>query len=180
MITCRHTRHRFSSWLAGVLALSLLIPVTGSAHDGPPFPVVMDQNVGACLISVWADPDVGTGSFFVIVNAPPGKSIPDDLRIQIGVQPTSGRLAEAFCAAERENLRGQVQYKALVRFDAQELWRVRVRVQSAAGSGEALATVEATPPGFGHWDLLVYLLPFVAVGLLWFVAVMRKRAPKRP
>jgi hypothetical protein len=131
------------------------------------------------MISVWTDPDVGTGTFFVIVNALPGSAVPGDLKVQVSVQPISGRLAEASYSAEREDLRGQIQYKALVPFDAQELWRVRVRLQSAQSGGEAIATVEATPPGFGRWDLLVYLLPFLAVGLLWFVAVMRKRFWKR-
>ena len=165
---------------AALALLLLLIPVTVRAHDGPPFPIIVDQNVGPCLISVWTDPDVGTGTFFVIVNAAPGTALPADLKVQVGVQPTTSRLAEVFYSAERESLRGQVQYKALVQFDAQELWRVRVRVQSAQGSGEALATVEATPPGYGRWDLLIYLLPFLAVGLLWFVAVLRKRSRKKP
>jgi len=61
-----------------------------------------------------------------------------------------------------------------VQLDAQELWRVRVRLESAAGNAETLATVEATPPGYGRWDLLVYLLPFLAIGLLWTIALIRK------
>jgi hypothetical protein len=160
-----------------VLALLLLlIPATASAHDGPPFPIIVDQKVGPCTISVWADPDVGTGTFFIIVSAPSGSTIPGDLKVVVSVQPSSGRLAEASYSAEHEDLRGQIQYKALVPFDAQELWRVRVRLQSAESSGEAVATVEATPPGLGRWDLLVYLLPFLAVGFLWFLAVVRKRS----
>ena len=169
----------WSSWHKALALILLLIPATVSAHNGPPFPIVVDQKVGPCMISVWTDPNVGTGTFFVIVNALPDSAIPGDLKIQVGVQPTSGRLAEAFYSAERENLRGQVQYKALVPFDAQELWRIRVRLQSAQSSGEALATVEVTPPGLGRWDLLVYLLPFLLVGFLWFVAVVRKHSRKK-
>src|ERR1051326_3492280 len=97
-----------------------------------------------------------------------------DLRVQIGVQPVSGRLAEAFYPAERENVQGQVQYRAQVHFDAQEIWRVRVRLERAQGNGETFATVEATPPGYGRWDLLVYLLPFLAVGVLWAMTMVRK------
>jgi hypothetical protein len=67
-----------------------------------------------------------------------------------------------------------VQYRALVHFDAEELWRVRVRLLSAQGNAETIATVEATPPGYGRWDLLVYFLPFLAVGVLWAVAMIRK------
>ncbi len=181
MILC--TYRGMNSWSTLPWALTffvLLTPVMTSAHDGPPFPIVMDQKVGPCVISVWADPDVGTGTFFIIVDAPSGSTIPADLNIQVGVQPISGRLAEAFYSAQRQDLRGQIQYKASVPFDAQELWRVRVRLQSAQGSGEAMATVEATPPGFGRWDLLVYLLPFLAVGFLWFVAIVRKRSRTSP
>jgi uncharacterized protein (DUF1501 family) len=154
--------------------LCLLVAVfcfskTASAHEGPPFPLFVDQKVGSYLVSVWTDPDVGTALFFVIVSEPPG-----DLQVQIGVQPANGRLAEAFYTGERENLQGQTQYRAQVHFDAQELWRVRIRLQGAQGSAETVATVEATPPGYGRWDLLLYLLPFLAVGVLWTIAMIRK------
>jgi hypothetical protein len=141
-----------------------------SAHEGPPFPLFVDQKVDRYVVSVWTDPDVGTALFFVIVNGQDST----DLRVQIGVQPVSGRLQEVFYTAERENLQQQVQYKAQVHFDAEELWRVRVRLESAQGNAETVATVEATPPGYGRWDLLVYLLPFVAIGLLWAIALIRK------
>ena len=141
------------------------------AHEGPPFPLFVDQKVDGYVVSVWTDPDVGTALFFVIVNGQP----PPDLRVQIGVQPVSGRLAEVFYPAERENVQGRVQYKSQVQFDAQELWRVRVQLQSSqSGNAETVATVEATPPGYGRWDLLIYLVPFLAVGLLWAMVMIRK------
>ena len=149
----------------------LLFATTAHAHEGPPFPLLVDQKVDRYVVSVWTDPDVGTAQFFVIVN---GVEVPADLRVQIGVQPVSGRLPETFYAAQRENLQQQLQYKAEVYFDAEELWRVRVRLETARGNAETVATVEATPPGYGRWDLLVYLLPFLAIGLLWAIALVRK------
>jgi hypothetical protein len=139
----------------------------------------VDQKVDRYLVSVWTDPDVGTGLFFVIVSLQDSAELPADLRVQIGVQPVSGRLTEAFYAAQRENLQQQVQYRAEVQFDAEELWRVRVRLESAQGNAETLATVEATPPGYGRWDLLLYLFPFVAIGVLWAIALIR-RIRRRP
>ena len=145
---------------------------TVTAHEGPPFPLFVDQKVDQYVVSVWTDPDVGTALFFVIVN---GQELPKDLRVQIGVQPVSGRLAEVIYPAERENVQGRVQFKSQVQFDAQEFWRVRVQLQSAeSGNAETVATVEATPPGYGRWDLLIYLVPFLAVGLLWAIAMIRK------
>ena len=154
------------------LMIVLAFATTVHAHEGPPVPLFVDQKVDRYVVSVWTDPDVGTALFFVIVNA---DNLPPDLHVQIGVQPVSGRLAEVFYPAERENLQGRVQYKSQVQFDAQELWRVRVQLKSSqSGNAETLATVEATPPGYGRWDLLIYLLPFLAVGLLWAVVMIRK------
>ena len=160
-----------SSRLPLLLGIVLLLATAASAHEGPPFALVVDQKADRYLVSIWTDPDVGEALFFVILKAP---EPPADLRVQIGVQPVSGRLPEATYAAERENVQGQVQYRAQVHFDAQELWRVRVRLESAQGNAETVATVEATPPGYGRWDLLVYLLPFLAIGVLWGVAMLRR------
>ena len=77
--------------------------------------------------------------------------------------------------AEQENLHEQVQFKSVVKFDAQELWRIRVIMQTGNGGGETFLTVEPTPPGYGRWDLLIYFVPFLAVGFLWVVAIIRKR-----
>ena len=154
------------------LVIVLLLAQTAIAHEGPPFPLFVDQNVDRYVVSLWSDPDVGDALFFVIVNTP--DQLPADLQVQIGVQPASGRLPEAFYPGERESVSGQVQYRALVHFDAEELWRVRVRLQSSQGNAETITTVEATPPGYGRWDLLLYLFPFLAVGVLWAIAMIRK------
>jgi hypothetical protein len=159
--------------LSYAVAFVMMLGVVANAHEGPPFPLFVDRKVDRYVVSVWTDPDVGTALFFVILNGQ--GEVPADLRVQIGVQPVSGRLAEVFYPAERENVQGRVQYKSQVQFDAQEIWRVRVQLQSAqSGNAETVATVEATPPGYGRWDLLIYLVPFLAVGLLWAVAIIRK------
>lgn len=161
-----------SSRNALVLILIFCCARSAGAHEGPPYPLFLDRQVDRYVISVWTDPDVGTGLFFVILSGP--SELPPDLRVQVGVQPVSGRLPEAVYTAQREGLQGQVQYRAEVQLDAEELWQVRVRLESAQGNAETVATVEATPPGYGRWDLLVYLLPFLAIGLLWSIAMIRK------
>jgi tetratricopeptide (TPR) repeat protein len=52
-------------------------------------------------------------------------------------------------------------------------------LHSSQGDGEATASVEATPAGFGRWDLLLYLLPFAGAGFLWFKAVKAKRSYRK-
>ncbi|HEY8714895.1 MAG TPA: FG-GAP-like repeat-containing protein, partial [Candidatus Acidoferrum sp.] len=159
--------------------LVLIFVSTARAHNGPPFPIISDRRAGPCIVSLWTHPDVGIGTFFVMVDAAPGSKIPDDLKIDLGIQPVSGRLAEVIYPTRRENLRGQVEFKAEVNFDVQEFWRARLMLHSAQGDGEAVASVEATPPGFGRWDLLLYLLPFAGVGFLWFKAASVKRGYKK-
>jgi hypothetical protein len=160
-----------------LLTAGLLLAVTAPvfAHEGPPYPILVDKSLGPCVLSVWSDPDVGTGTFFFILEPAPGGQLPDDIHIEIGVRPTSGRLPEAVYAAAREDQGGRVQFKALVPFDAEERWRVRVSLRSAQGGGEATTDVEVTPPGYGRWDLLIYLLPFAAVGALWLRAIIKGR-----
>jgi hypothetical protein len=160
--------------LLTAVALTLVCAARASAHEGPPYLILVDKSLGPSTASVWADPDVGTGTFFIILEPTQGGTLPDDIKIEIGVRPTDGRLPEATHAAAREDVRGRVQYKAEVPFDAEGPWRVRVALQSSRGGGEIAADVEVTPPGLGRWDLILYLFPFIAVGALWLRAVTRR------
>ena len=158
-----------------LIALALMLPAAASAHNGPPFPIIENQKVGPCIVALWTHPDVGTGAFYVFVQPTPGSAIPSDLKIRIGVQPLTGRLPEEFYEAQRVKSRGQMQYNATAAFDRQELWRVHLVVESAEGDGEATTQVLVTPPGFGRWDLLFFLLPFLLVAFLWFRGISRVR-----
>ena len=164
------------------LATGLLMTVFASmarAHNGPPFPIITDQRVGPCVVSLWIHPDVGNSPIFVLVDPAPGGAIPENLKIEIGVQPVSGRLAEVRYPTSIADQRGQLEYKTDVQFDQQEFWKVRLILTSAAGDGESLASVEATPLGYGRWDLLLFALPFIAVGFLWFKIMAKRRAQRK-
>jgi hypothetical protein len=159
------------------LALAFVCATRAAAHDGPPYAILVDKSLGPSVASVWADPDVGTGTFFIILEPAPGTSLPEDIKVEIAVRPLDGHAAETLHAAAREAVTGRVQYKAEIPFDAEGPWRVRVRLQSPSGVGEIETDVEVTPPGLGRWDLLIYLFPFLLVGALWLRAVTRRRRP---
>jgi hypothetical protein len=53
---------------------------------------------------------------------------------------------------------------------------VRLTLQDSQENAETFSRVEATPVGFGRWDLLFYLLPFLAVGFLWLRGITRRRS----
>lgn len=161
--------------LFATVASVLLMASPARAHNGPPFPIIENRKMAGCAVSLWTHPDIGTGTFFVLIDPVAGGKIPDGLKVEIGVQPESGRLAEVLYPAVREDRRGQVEYDVSAQFDRDEFYRVRLVLRSSQGTEEALSRVEATPPGYGRWDLLLYLLPFLAVAFLWFRGISRRR-----
>jgi hypothetical protein len=162
-----------------ILGVTLTSPYSAGAHEGPPYPIIVDKDIGPCLVSVWGDPDVGTGTFFIIVDPhQKGAPLPEKTSVRIAVQPVTGRLDEVLYDALRENVRGRLQYKAEAQFDSQERWRLRVLVQTSGGDGEVTSEVDVTPPGYGGWELLLYALPFIAVGFLWLRAALLGRSLK--
>jgi hypothetical protein len=58
--------------------------------------------------------------------------------------------------------------------------KLRLILTSSTGGGEALSKVEATPPGFGRWNLPRYPPPFRGAGFLWFSAISKRRRVRRP
>jgi hypothetical protein len=152
------------------LALALLA-APAHAHEGPPYPIVVDRTVGPYRLSVWADPDVGTGTYFVSFDPEPPRNAPD-YRVTIEVWPTTSRLARASHSATRER---DGAYRAAVAFDREEEWQTRLIVEGVNGRGEITFPVAVTPPGYGRWDLLIYLAPFLLVGGLWALVALRRR-----
>jgi hypothetical protein len=171
------TRFRRAVAVAAVLAAGCSIEVR--AHEGPPYPIVVDSRTGPCVVSVWGDPDVGTGTFFIILEPREGGELPEEISVSLGIQPVSNWQPEELHPASKEAVKGRVQYKAEVPFPTEELWRIRLVLATSQGDGEITADVEVTPPGYGRWDLLLYVFPFVAIGLLWLRAMLRGRISRK-
>ena len=169
------------AWIRLLLTVTLGLGPSGPAwaHNGPPFPIIENQRVGPFIVALWIHPDIGTSAVFVIVDPAPGQTVPQDLKVQIGIQPESGRLPEVVYDTWRDSVRDHVQFDTQVELDRQEFWRVRLILQSSLGAGEALSRVEATPTGLGRWDLLLYALPFVFVAFLWYRGITRHRRSRQ-
>lgn len=175
----RFNRRPLPSWRL-VMTLLLLCGCTSTwAHIGPPYPIMENRKIGPMTVTVWSNPDVGTGSFFVIVDPPKGASVPSDMKVQVAVQPVSRRLPEKSYGAWREKLLDRVEFKTLVPFDKEETWRIRVLLSSSQFSGETDADVPVTPTLLGRWDLLLFLLPFLGIGFLWYKAVSARLERRR-
>jgi hypothetical protein len=151
------------------------------AHIGPPYPIMQNRKVGPFHVEVWSNPDVGTGSFYVIIDPPKGSGlrVPADMKVQVSVQPVSKRLPVTTYNTWREKLLDHVEFKTLVPFDKEEMWHVHIAFSSSTANGAADTDVHVTPTLLGRWDLLLFLLPFVGIGVLWFKAASVKRSRGR-
>lgn len=162
----------------GPIVLALCVGTHAAGHEGPPFPIVMDERAGPYVVSVWADPDIGDATFYVMVETESGGAPAVAPTVSLWVEPTSGRLGRTHYTAGREAARGRMQFKATPAFDRRDQWRVGIALTGAEGRTlELVAQVESTPPGYGAWDLAVYGAPFALVGALWIVALARRRRP---
>lgn len=182
LVTRNNPPAKFRVRSAIALALiSFCVCVPVWAHIGPPYPIMRDRKIGPFNVEVWSNPDVGTGSFYVIVDPPKGSSlkVPANMKVQVTVQPVSKRLPEATYGAWREKLLDHVEFKTLVPFDKEETWHIRIRFASVVANGETDTDVPVTPTLLGRWDLMLFLLPFAGIGALWFKAASVKRSRGR-
>lgn len=157
-----------------LLLAALLLPAAApaAAHSGPPYPLFVDQTVGPYRLSVWTDPDVGLGSFWIVPDeetAAPG-------RLLLRVRPSGARAPGESYEARLDPSSRRRQWVAQIPFDSEGEWQLRLIAEGDAGSGEIVRPVAVTPPGYGPGELLLYLAPFLLLGFIWWKALQRRRA----
>lgn len=156
------------------IVLVLLAPLA-RAHDGPPFPVLVDRDVGSRRLSVWADPDVGEGTFYLYL--PGEEAAPEPgVSIRLEAHPLDGGTESSVGSAERAPPDQPYQRLARLAFPRRGPWAVRIVIDSPAGASEVSIEVDVTPTGLGKLDLVWFSMPFVLVAFLWVQALRRRRA----
>ena len=154
-------------------------------HSGPPYPILSDQVAGPYLISVWTDPDTTDdgspgGQFWIRIHLADGGDVPPKTQATVSISAVD-RL-ESARTGSASPVRGDItnQFAAL-EMDHEGSFGVMVKVEGPRGRATVVASVDAT------YDLrpsrsllLIYLVPFVLVGLLWGRLLMRRRALKPP
>src|SRR5690606_18304045 len=86
------------------VAMCLAVDFGANAHEGPPFPVLLDEPAGDVLVSVWADPDIGDATFYIIVETPEGEPPDPEPVVTLWTQPISGRLERVSYETVRQPL----------------------------------------------------------------------------
>jgi hypothetical protein len=162
-------------WLFAIACLTLWVPAA-RAHEGPPFPLLEDRLVGPYRLALWADPDIGMGQVYVVLEPRQGRPMVTPTRVRMGVQPSSGRAPEQVYELVSQSVRSGARYFGEVRLDRGESFDFRAIVEGPAGGGEVVARVEATPDGMlGPIGTLIYLVPFLGLGYVWGRAALRRR-----
>jgi hypothetical protein len=162
-----------------LLSTLLVAPPPAPAHIGPPFPIIENHKIGCCTVELWIHPDIGSSVVFVVVHPLPGQTVPKDLKMEVGVQPESGRLKEVLYGMWRNNEPDYVQYDGQVEFDRDEMWKVHLLTYTGGVLDHSYARVEATPTIVGSWELLWFAAPFILAGFLWFKVAAKRRQLRR-
>ena len=159
------------------VAFSLFILPRAHAHEGPPFAIIVDEEVGPYLVSVWTDPDIGIGTFYVVFEPKNDDHEIDDIEtVKIGTEPVTGWFEEKMYEFEPQPARSGARYWTEVEFPKGEFYKVRFTIEGDGFEAELHEEVEATPDGsIGPIGLLIYAVPFVGIGILWFRAIMVRR-----
>ena len=167
-------------WRMSSLLGLLAVATPAAAHDGPPYPIVSDRVLGVYLVSVWTDPDTtddGTpaGQFWVTLAPRGDEPLPAGTRATVAVRPMERPGPEQRTAASPVRGDPANQYAGVV-MDHEGRFAVTVTIAGPLGTATVAAEVDATydlrPP---RYLLVVYLMPFVVVGLLWGRLLLRRR-----
>ena len=162
--------------MLATLLLCLPLPVP---HDGPPFIILGEQPIGPWEVTIWADPDIGVGTFYVMLDAPTGGVAPSATQVEVFVEPVDGSAPATSYEAERQRRDAGEQYDAQVDFPTGQLYRTRFVFDVDGQPYEWTTEIEATPPGLGRIDLLWYAGPFALLAFLWMRGMLRSRARAR-
>jgi hypothetical protein len=163
---------------------ALLVATSAPAHSGPPYPVIANQTSGAYRVSLWTDPDATDdrtpgGQFWVVIEPARADALPPATRARVAIRPLDRD--QPFVEAPAAPVDGNVsrQYAAL-RMDHEGPFGVRVVVDGPWGVSTLETKVDATYDLRPPLPLLaIYLLPFLAVGFLWVMRLIRRRRARR-
>lgn len=151
-----------------------LLAGTAAAHDGPPYPLVTDEVFAGGTLTLYADPDVGTGTFYLYLD-----EALEDVDITLGAWPADGRLPETTSVSERVS-RAPYQRFAEIEFDRRGPWKLRISAPDRAPAQDLMLDVEVTPPGsLGAFDVVWFLSPFAVFAFFWAKAILRRRRYRR-
>lgn len=151
-----------------VLLFCLLLPAR--AHMGAPYVVLLDEPFGAYRVTVWSDPDVGEGTFYLVAMQGEKTAAPPPARLWVRASNEKAELGPFETRAEEWGRRPS--QAARVPFDREGDWEVRLESEGHTARFRVLVT----PPGPPWLSWVLGLGPCLLLAALWAWGARRARA----
>jgi hypothetical protein len=125
---------RRACYVLAAIGLIATLPRLASAHADTPQLVVEGAPAGPYVLGLWADPDIGSGSFMFGTG---GRNMVQPTTVVLRLQPPDGRRAEVGAPATGRRIGDETVFVARVPLDAGGSWSGVVEANGpAAGHGE--------------------------------------------
>ncbi len=151
-----------------LLLFCLLLPAR--AHMGAPYVVLLDEPFGAYRITVWSDPDVGEGTFYLVAMREEKTAEPPPARLW--VRPLDEMAEQGPFETKAEEWGRRPSQAARVPFDREGDWEVRLEAEGHTTHFRVLVT----PPGPPWLSWVLGLGPCLVLAALWAWGARRARA----
>lgn len=165
------------------MAAVALCALPATAHEGPPYPILVDEPVAGLTLSIWADPDVGEGTFFYYVDGPLEGLEIEAVARPLSAPPRNTTGADWSRIEVRETSSpapagAPYQQVGELPFAYRGAWRTDFIVRRPDGEGRLSYDLDVTPPGLGPLYLLWYAVPFATAAAIW-LRVLVARGSRR-
>jgi len=160
--------------LLSVFLLSFLV----SAHEGPPYPILVDQPTDFGTFSIWTDPDVGEGTFILWIDGTSAKV--QEFTAEMISQSHKNRETPQTYAAQRdpslETEQSRIAFVGKIPFDHEGKWQVEFLLKGGGSQYAQTIDVDVTPPGPTQAEFFIYLVPFLVLGVLWALHALKRKS----
>ncbi|MBM7843888.1 hypothetical protein [Herpetosiphon giganteus] len=165
-------------FITSLILVSLVPLQPAAAHFGEPYTVLYDQKLGEFTLSMKADPDVGTGTFYSDIELP--SSMADgEVTIAIQAVADANSTGPSNSSATGQSTGHKASIEQKIEFDQEGYWTLDVSVTAGNQTGKHQFKVLVTPP-FPPWiTTMICLAPFLMVGAIWTLTMRRNAMLKQ-
>ena len=155
-------------------AFFIYLILTGIAfsHSGTSYPILVDRKISNTNLTIWADPDLSKGSFFIYLDG----ELKSEAIINIKANPTDDTNHILKSEAKLSNEKPERStYIAILPFDRATNWNIEFSI-ILKNKNSAIISIplEVIPPGPNKLEFAIYLLPFLLVGLILLRIIITK------
>jgi len=152
------------------------------AHQGPPYPILINHPFLEYKLSLWADPDVGEGTFQLFLEGGLEQK-KNELTIDLVATPViqlKERNQNIIKLQSKAIFQKPDQLNAILPFPTEGMWIVTFMIKHKEITLHDFSLeIEVTPPGPTKLEFLLYLFPFAAVAFIWIKIILKRRTRKK-